>query len=74
VVPQAADLPDEPLDGKSATACWKMVLDRINQEITRQRKLDPSLPLPPKTAIAGPEYFGLNIPETVEQLEVRAHP
>ena len=51
-----------------------MVLDRINQEITRQRKLDPSLPLPPKTAIAGPEYFGLNIPETVEQLEVRAHP
>jgi hypothetical protein len=74
VVPQAADLPDEPLDGKSATACWKMVQDRINQKITRLRKLDPSLSPPPGTVISGPEYFGLNIPETVEQLGVRAHP
>ena len=27
------------------------------------------LPPPPKTAIAGPEYFGLNVPEIVAELE-----
>jgi len=45
------------------------VLDRINVEITRQIKEGVDLPPPPKTAIAGPEYFGLNIPDTVEMLE-----
>jgi hypothetical protein len=57
------------LDGKSATACWKSILDRINEEINDRRRAGENLPPPPRTAIAGPEYFGLNIPETVEALE-----
>ena len=66
---QAADRPTEPLDGKSSTACWKAVLDRINMEINRRRHEGEDLPAPARTAIAGPEYFGLNIPDTVDGLE-----
>jgi hypothetical protein len=40
------------------------VLKRINAEIEARRAAGEDLPPPPKTAIAGPEYFGLN------QLEV----
>ncbi len=39
------------------------VLKRINSEIEARRKAGENLPPPPKTAIAGPEYFGLNQPE-----------
>lgn len=68
-MPQAADRPGEPLEGKSATACWKMVLDRINDTISARISSGEDLPPPPKTAIAGPEYFGLNVLETVAMLE-----
>ena len=36
------------------------ILKRINGEINRRRKAGEKLPPPPKTAIAGPEYFGFN--------------
>ncbi len=39
------------------------VLKRINAEIEGRRRAGEDLPPPPKTAIAGPEYFGLNQPE-----------
>lgn len=39
------------------------VLKRINSEIEARRRAGENLPPPPKTAIAGPEYFGLNQPE-----------
>lgn len=39
------------------------VLKRINSEIEARRNAGENLPPPPKTAIAGPEYFGLNQPE-----------
>lgn len=65
----ASDRPDEPLDGKSATSCWNMVLARINGEIERRRADGEDLPAPPKTAIAGPEYFGLNQPDAVAGIE-----
>ena len=39
------------------------MLKRINSEIEARRKAGENLPPPPKTAIAGPEYFGLNQPE-----------
>ena len=39
------------------------VLKRINGEIEARREAGEDLPPPPKTAIAGPEYFGLNQPE-----------
>lgn len=43
------------------------VLKRINSEIEARRKAGENLPPPPKTAIAGPEYFGLNQPEVHRQ-------
>ncbi len=38
------------------------ILKRINAEIEARRRAGEALPPPPKTAIAGPEYFGLNQP------------
>ena len=38
------------------------ILKRINAEIEARRRAGEGLPPPPKTAIAGPEYFGLNQP------------
>jgi hypothetical protein len=68
----ALDRPDEPLVAKSCTGCWTAVLKRINAEINARREAGEDLPPPPKTAIAGPEYFGLNQPniqEAIEQLD-----
>ena len=39
------------------------VLRRIREEIDARRAAGQRLPAPPKTAIAGPEYFGFNQPE-----------
>jgi len=39
------------------------VLKRINAEIEARRRAGEDLPPAPKTAIAGPEYFGFNQPE-----------
>lgn len=38
------------------------ILKRINAEIEARRRAGEDLPPPPKTAIAGPEYFGFNQP------------
>ncbi|KAL0035689.1 hypothetical protein WJX79_008812, partial [Trebouxia sp. C0005] len=65
----AMDRADEPLLAKSCTGCWTQVLKRINSEIEARRKAGENLPPPPKTAIAGPEYFGLNQPELTEAIE-----
>ncbi|GIL69083.1 hypothetical protein Vretimale_17338 [Volvox reticuliferus] len=65
----AADRPDEPLVAKSCTGCWTAVLRRINGEIEGRRAAGEDLPPPPKTAIAGPEYFGLNQPEICAAIE-----
>ncbi|KXZ46241.1 hypothetical protein GPECTOR_45g111 [Gonium pectorale] len=65
----AADRPDEPLIAKSCTGCWTAVLKRINGEIEGRRAAGEDLPPPPKTAIAGPEYFGLNQPEICAAIE-----
>ncbi len=45
------------------------VLKRINSEIEGRRAAGEPLPPPPKTAIAGPEYFGLNQPEICAAIE-----
>ena len=68
----ALDRPDEPLIAKSCTGCWTGILKRINAEIEARRQAGEDLPPPPKTAIAGPEYFGFNqadIQEAVEALD-----
>lgn len=49
--------------GKSPTACWKQVLDRINE--TLRKRGAPAV----RTQVAGPEYFGLNDPHIVESIE-----
>eukprot|EP00358_Blepharisma_japonicum_P000529 CAMPEP_0202951452 /NCGR_PEP_ID=MMETSP1395-20130829/31270_1 /ASSEMBLY_ACC=CAM_ASM_000871 /TAXON_ID=5961 /ORGANISM="Blepharisma japonicum, Strain Stock R1072" /LENGTH=278 /DNA_ID=CAMNT_0049658679 /DNA_START=293 /DNA_END=1126 /DNA_ORIENTATION=- len=49
--------------GKSPTACWKQILDCINE--TLRSRNQPVV----KTQVAGPEYFGLNDPKIVEQIE-----
>ena len=41
----------------------RQVLRRIRDEIEARRAAGERLPAPPKTAIAGPEYFGFNQPE-----------
>ena len=45
------------------------ILKRINAEIEARRRAGEDLPPPPKTAIAGPEYFGLNQVEAIEAIE-----
>ena len=50
-------------------ACWNAVLARINGAIEARRAAGEALPPPPKTAIAGPEYFGLTHPAILPQLE-----
>ncbi len=65
----ALDRPDEPLIAKSCTGCWTAVLKRINAEIEARRAAGEDLPPPPRTAIAGPEYFGFNQPDIVNAVE-----
>lgn len=45
------------------------MLKRINAEIEGRRAAGEQLPPPPKTAIAGPEYFGLNQPDICASIE-----
>lgn len=54
---------------KSPTGCWTAVLRRIAAEIERRRQAGEALAPPPKTAIPGPEYFGLNQPDVVAAIE-----
>jgi hypothetical protein len=65
----ALDRPEEPLIAKSCTGCWTGILKRINAEIEARRKAGEDLPPPPKTAIAGPEYFGMNQPNITQEIE-----
>ena len=45
---------------------WPLqILKRINAEIEDRRAAGEDLPPPPKTAIAGPEYFGFNQAEVL---------
>lgn len=65
----ALDRPEEPIIAKSCTGCWTGILKRINAEIEARRRAGEDLPPPPKTAIAGPEYFGFNQPDIMEAVE-----
>jgi len=59
---QSREVP-KPFCGKSPTACWKQVLDAVNDTLLRQG--DGVV----RTQVAGPEYFGLNDPRIVEEIE-----
>jgi hypothetical protein len=47
----------------------KQILKRINAVIARRIAEGEALPPPPRTAIAGPEYFGLNDAATIAAIE-----
>ena len=67
----ALDRPNELIEGKSATGCWNAILKRVNNEILDRIEKGQDLPRPPKTAIAGPEYFGLIKPEVIAAIEAQ---
>ncbi|GBF99740.1 hypothetical protein Rsub_12515 [Raphidocelis subcapitata] len=65
----ARDRPDEPMVARSCTGCWSGILKRIKGVIETRRAAGEALPPAPKTAIAGPEYFGLNDAGVVAAIE-----
>ena len=65
----AADRPDEPLAARSATGAWAAVLARIGAAIEVARAGGANLPPPPRTQVAGPEYYGLTHPNVAPRIE-----
>lgn len=57
---RSRSIPSKICHACSMEASFAQVLKRINAEIDARRKAGEDLPPPPKTAIAGPEYFGFN--------------
>ncbi|KAG7967726.1 hypothetical protein I3843_08G114000 [Carya illinoinensis] len=55
----------------SASRCWEMVRDRVNQEITKQHKLGMAdlPPLQPPGSLDGFEMFGFTSPQIVQAIE-----
>ncbi|KAK9827901.1 hypothetical protein WJX74_008299 [Apatococcus lobatus] len=66
----AADQVSKPVEGRSATGAWNAILARINENINKRRRAGEDLPPPPKTALAGPEYFGLIHPDVIAKIEL----
>lgn len=62
------DSPKEVFAHMSATRCWEMVRERVNQEIAKQHKLGkPKLPpLQPPGSLDGVEMFGFTLPAIVQ--------
>ncbi len=59
------------MHGHDSSPTREQVLRRIREEIDARRAAGEKLPAPPKTAIAGPEYFGFNQPEVRFAIERR---
>ncbi|KAK1391735.1 hypothetical protein POM88_010791 [Heracleum sosnowskyi] len=60
----------------SATRCWEMVRERVNQEIAKHHKLGkPKLPpLQPPGSLDGVEMFGFTLPAIVQNLTSHVGP
>ncbi|KAL0352734.1 UNVERIFIED_CONTAM: Lysine-specific demethylase [Sesamum angustifolium] len=63
--------PQESFVHVSAEECWELVLQRLNQEITRQKCLGKQglPPVQPSSSINGLEMFGLLSPSIVQAIE-----
>ncbi|XP_015875570.3 putative lysine-specific demethylase JMJ16 isoform X1 [Ziziphus jujuba] len=63
--------PSEIFVHGSATKCWEMVRERVNQEISRQHKLGRINlpPLQPPGSLDGFEMFGFTSPAIVQAIE-----
>ncbi|KAM7269662.1 hypothetical protein ACFE04_025159 [Oxalis oulophora] len=55
----------------SATKCWEMVRDKVNQEISKQHKLGRInlSPIQPPGSLDGYEFFGFSSPAIVQVIE-----
>ncbi|CAO2833156.1 unnamed protein product [Amaranthus hypochondriacus] len=55
----------------SPTKCWEMILERVNQEISKQHKLGKTKlpPLQPPGSLDGLEMFGFTSPAIVQVIE-----
>lgn len=69
------DSPKEVFAHMSATRCWEMVRERVNQEIAKQHKLGkPKLPpLQPPGSLDGVEMFGFTLPAIVQVIQKMDH-
>lgn len=67
----AEQCPHEVFFHVSATKCWDMVRERVNQEIRRQHNLGRvNLPsLQPPGSLDGLEMFGLTSPKIIQAIE-----
>ncbi|KAK2979570.1 hypothetical protein RJ640_016244, partial [Escallonia rubra] len=63
--------PSEVFVHISATRCWEMVRERVNQEITKQHKLGKMKlpPLQPPGSLDGMEMFGFSSPAIVQVIQ-----
>ncbi|KAK3001060.1 hypothetical protein RJ639_019067, partial [Escallonia herrerae] len=63
--------PSEVFVHVSATRCWEMVRERVNQEITKQHKLGKMKlpPLQPPGSLDGMEMFGFSSPAIVQVIQ-----
>nr|GMC63664.1 putative lysine-specific demethylase JMJ16 isoform X1 [Ipomoea batatas] len=63
--------PSEVFIHVSAANCWKMVQERLNQEIAKQRKLGKTNlpPLVPPGSLDGMEMFGFSSPAIIQVLQ-----
>ncbi|KAA8539005.1 hypothetical protein F0562_025697 [Nyssa sinensis] len=63
--------PSEVFIHVSATRCWEMVRERVNQEITKQHKLGRMKlpPLQPPGSLDGLEMFGFSSPAIVQVIQ-----
>ncbi|GLT95109.1 hypothetical protein SLE2022_128110 [Rubroshorea leprosula] len=63
--------PSEVFIHVSATRCWEMVIERVNQEISKQHRLGKKNlpPLLPPGSLDGFEMFGFSSPTIVQTIE-----
>ena len=66
----AADRAAEPVEARTAGACWNLVAARVNEAEARRREANGEPPVPPsKAGMPGPKYFGLKAPHVVAAIE-----
>eukprot|EP00892_Ulva_mutabilis_P009148 jgi/Ulvmu1/6605/UM003_0242.1 len=65
----AADRPHEPLVARSCTGVWKMVQERLNEEVRLRLQAGEKMQGPSRQALSGPVYFGLTMPSVIAAIE-----
>ncbi|KAK8545478.1 hypothetical protein V6N13_066759 [Hibiscus sabdariffa] len=65
------NFPSEVFIHVSASRCWEMVREKVNQEITKQHRLGMANlpPLQPPGSLDGFEMFGFSSPQIVQAIE-----